>query len=125
MRRSWIGLVIGTVIITTGAHGQQLEADDRLEALIQQEDSRPYFLVDVRTLTEFQSGHIPTATNTPHNRIGIQPPTGDKDALIILYCATGIRSNHARRTLERAGYQNVIDFGGIGNWRGEVVFEAE
>ncbi len=81
----------------------------------------PYILVDVRTPEEFASGHIPTAVNIPNDTILAKPPTRDKAALIIVYCRSGSRSAAAYRALTGAGYTNVVDFGPIGRWKGEIV----
>jgi rhodanese-related sulfurtransferase len=92
---------------------------DELEKLIA-EKSEDYILVDVRTKQEYESGYIPTAINIPHREIGENPPTDDRSAKIILYCRSGNRSNIARETLEKLGFSNVIDFGGINRWEGEL-----
>ncbi len=80
-----------------------------------------YILVDVRTAEEFASGHIPTAVNIPYDTILDKPPTRDKAALIIVYCRSGSRSAMAYRALIGAGYTNVVNFGAIGKWKGEIV----
>ena len=81
----------------------------------------PYILVDVRTPEEFASGCIPTAVNIPVTDIALKPPTQDKNALIIVYCASGRRSAQAAKTLTDMGYTRVVDFGGISRWTGELV----
>jgi rhodanese-related sulfurtransferase len=81
----------------------------------------PYFLVDVRTAEEFDSGYIPTAVNIPYDTILQKPPTRDKAALIVVYCRSGSRSAMAYRALIGAGYTNVVNFGAIGRWKGEIV----
>jgi phage shock protein E len=85
------------------------------------ENKVPYKLVDVRTAEEFASGHIPTAVNIPYDVILDKPPTEDKSALIVVYCRSGSRSAMAYRSLKGAGYTNVVNFGGIGKWQGEIV----
>jgi rhodanese-related sulfurtransferase len=85
-------------------------------------DGEPaYFLVDVRTPEEYAEGHIPTAINIPVKEIGERPPTSDKGALIIVYCASGGRSARSKARLEGLGYTRVVDFGGIFRWTGETV----
>jgi phage shock protein E len=80
-----------------------------------------HFLVDVRTPEEYAEGHIPTAINIPVKEIGERPPTADKNALIIVYCASGGRSARSKERLESLGYTRVVDFGGIFRWTGETV----
>ncbi len=96
----------------------------RLAKLIR--DGKPaYFLVDVRTPAEYESGHIPTAVNIPVDVIGTKPPTEKKDALIIVYCRSGNRSAAARKTLVDLGYTNVVDFGAVTRWEGALVTGKE
>jgi rhodanese-related sulfurtransferase len=82
--------------------------------------TEPYILVDVRTLDEYTSGHIPTAINIPYDKIGENPPTSDLNALIIVYCKSGGRSRSAAQTLEGRGYLHIVDFGTIGRWTGAL-----
>lgn len=89
---------------------------DELAALIRSD--RKHYLIDVRTEAEYESGHIPTALNIPYDEIADRLPTGDRDALIVLYCRSGNRSGTAERTLRSLGFTNVVNFGGISRWRG-------
>ena len=92
----------------------------RLARLVS-EGKPEYVLVDVRTPAEYESGHIPTAVNLPVDIIGIQPPTAKKDALVIVYCRSGNRSATARSILLELGFTNVVDFGAVSRWEGELV----
>lgn len=92
----------------------------RLARLVR-EGKPEYLLVDVRTPAEYESGHIPTAVNLPVDVIGIQPPTAKKDALVIVYCRSGNRSATARSILSKLGFTNVVDFGAVSRWEGELV----
>ena len=40
----------------------------------------------------------------------------DKDALVLVYCRTGVRSAEASAKLAELGYTQVRDFGGIESW---------
>ena len=120
MFRSTALIIAALLLATSGLHAHDAATYEGLKSLVDEEESE-YLLVDVRTPAEYGRGHIPTATNTPHTQIGRTPPTQDKDALIVLYCASGIRSSQAARVLRRAGYTNVIDFGGLPRWKGEIV----
>lgn len=73
-------------------------------------------LIDVRTPEEFAAGHIPNAINIPFDRIGtdIQQIKGlKKNSKILLYCRSGRRSAMAKQTLEKDGYRDVQDGGGM------------
>ncbi len=85
-----------------------------------EEKNRDYILVDARTQAEYESGYIPTAVNIPHTEIGQNPPTEDRSAFIIVYCRSGARSGIAKDTLESIGYENVVNFGGIGRREGDL-----
>ena len=80
-----------------------------------------HFLVDVRSPEEYAAGHIPTAINIPVSQIGDRPPTDDRNALIVVYCASGARSARAAAVLDGLGYLRVVDFGSISRWTGSVV----
>lgn len=71
-------------------------------------------IYDVRTPAEFASGHADGATLLPVTDIerGIYPDIA-KDSSIAVYCRSGNRSAQATELLERAGYTNVTDMGGL------------
>ena len=89
------------------------------------ENEPAHFLVDVRTPEEYAAGHIPTAINLPVTEIGDRPPTDDKSALIVVYCASGRRSAKSKAILEGLGYTGVVDFGSVSRWTGSLVSEEE
>ncbi len=82
-------------------------------------------ILDVRTEEEFNEGHIPDAVCLPAETIGSEAPAQlpDKDQVILIYCRTGIRAAGAAEQLAKLGYTNVYEFGGIVNWKGEIVKE--
>ena len=82
------------------------------------DSGEPYTLVDVRTQLEYDGGHIRGAILIPVSEIGDKAPgeLPDKNALIMVYCRTGVRSKSAAVTLLSLGYTNVWDIGGITTW---------
>ena len=84
-----------------------------------------YVILDVRTAQEFASGHIPGAILIPNETIGTEEiaQLPDKDQLILVYCRSGNRSKQAADKLARLGYTNIVEFGGINSWPGEIVTE--
>lgn len=70
--------------------------------------------VDVRTVEEFNAGHIEGATHIPFEEIAtrISEVTTDKNATIHLYCRSGRRSGIAQETLQNLGFKNAINEGG-------------
>jgi rhodanese-related sulfurtransferase len=76
-------------------------------------------LLDVRTLTEFESGHIKGAALLPYSDIDASSAAAAipaKDAKIIVYCRSGRRSAIAQKALIGLGYGNVWDLGGVDSW---------
>ena len=80
-------------------------------------------LVDVRSEAEYKEKHIPGATLLPLP--DIEPKAAemlpDKDAVILVYCRSGMRSMNASNKLVSMGYTHVYDIGGgISNWHYET-----
>lgn len=84
--------------------------------------SSPYIILDVRTPAEFAQGHIPNAINIPNETIGTEeiPQLPNKKQVIFVYCRSGNRSKQAAEKLVQLGYTNVVEFGGIIDWPGDV-----
>lgn len=73
--------------------------------------------VDVRSLDEFQSGHVPGAQCMPLDEIESGTASVPKDRLVILSCQGGRRSARAREILRARGYENVVELeGGFSAW---------
>ena len=75
-------------------------------------------ILDVRTPNEFATGKIPGAVLIPDYAIRERAEIvlKNKDALILVYCRSGVRSREAVYELDSLGYTNVFDFGGINAW---------
>lgn len=86
------------------------------------QESGNYLIVDVRRADEFAEGHIPGAINIANEDIASAEPAElpDKDQVIYVYCRSGNRSKQASEKLAAMGYTNIVEFGGILDWTGEV-----
>ena len=93
------------------------------EAVTMMAQETGYIILDVRRPDEFAAGQIPNAINVPNETIGTAeiPELPDKDQLIMVYCRSGRRSKEASEKLVKLGYTNIVEFGGILDWKGEVV----
>ena len=93
------------------------------EAITMMEEESGYIILDVRTPEEFAEKHIPGAINVANETIGTDeiPELPDKDQLILVYCRSGNRSKQASEKLVALGYTNIVEFGGINDWPGEIV----
>lgn len=92
------------------------------EAISLMETETNYVILDVRTAEEFAEGHIPNALNLPNESISSAPTEllADKDQLILVYCRSGNRSKQASAKLASLGYTNIVEFGGVIQWPGEL-----
>ena len=86
-------------------------------------ENEDYIILDVRTIDEYNDGHIPNAICIPNETIGeeVINKLPNKDQLILIYCRSGNRSKQAANKLQELGYTNLIEFGGIIDWKGEIV----
>ena len=93
------------------------------EAVKMMSEETGYIILDVRRPDEFAAGHIPKAINVPNETIGTAdiPELPDKNQLIMVYCRSGRRSKEASEKLVKLGYTNIVEFGGILDWKGEIV----
>ena len=82
-----------------------------------------YIIIDARTQEEYDQGHIPGAIMIPEYEIAdrAEKELPDKDQLILVYCRSGRRSKIAAEELVKLGYTNVKEFGGIIDWKYEIV----
>ena len=94
---------------------------DEAAAMMEQESG--YIILDVRTPEKIEKKHIPNAINIPNENIGTDEISAlpDKDQLIMVYCRSGRRSKEAAKKLVALGYTNIVEFGGIIDWKGETV----
>lgn len=70
-------------------------------------------IIDVRTEGEFKARRVPKAVNIPLDSIKgrIRETAPDPDQPILLFCASGARSEVAMRMLRGMGYRNVLNVG--------------
>lgn len=85
-------------------------------------ENENHIILDVRTLEEYNQGHIPNAICIPNETIdeNIVNKLPDKNQMILVYCRSGNRSKQAAEKLKKLGYTNLIEFGGIIDWKGEI-----
>ena len=99
---------------------RSITMDEAAEMMAEESD---YIILDVRRPDEFAAGHIPNAINVPNETIGTAeiPELPNKAQLIMVYCRSGRRSKEASEKLLKLGYTNIVEFGGILDWKGEIV----
>ncbi len=81
-----------------------------------------YQLLDVREPDEYEQGAVPGAVHIPRGQLefNVEGRLTDKNAPIAVYCAGGVRSAFAAKTLQELGYTNVVSvIGGFNKWKDE------
>jgi len=84
------------------------------------EAGEDFILVDVREKDEYRQGFIPGAVHIPRGFLEMQSANRlpDKSKKVIVYCAGGVRSAFAARSLQDLGYQDVESANpGFGDWK--------
>jgi hydroxyacylglutathione hydrolase len=71
----------------------------------------PYIL-DVRTKSEFEAGHIPEAKQLHAGRVMWQLDSLPKDRPLVTYCQSGARNAVVASSLRAAGFNNVLELSG-------------
>ena len=106
--------------LLANAKSQIVEIDTAAaEARIQAGD---VFVLDVREPDEYDEGALENAVHIPrgHLEAQIEGRALDRDQTIVVYCAGGVRSAFAARTLQELGYSDVLSMaGGFGKWKDE------
>jgi phage shock protein E len=70
-------------------------------------------LIDVRSVEEFEGGHLDGAINIPHTDLdALAEAIGDTDQPAVFYCRSGKRAGHAQSALEERGFTRI--FNGLG-----------
>ena len=84
------------------------------------EDGDKPQILDVRELDEVQHGTLPGAKHLSraHLESRVEDVVPDKDAEVVVYCASGVRSVFSARTMKELGYSNVVSMaGGFNRWK--------
>lgn len=104
---------------TSHAAYRQISMEEAITVMAQEPD---YIILDVRRADEYAGGHIPGAINIANESIGTDeiPELPEKNKLILVYCRSGNRSKQAAQKLVDLGYTNIVEFGGILDWTGEI-----
>ena len=79
-------------------------------------------VLDVREPDEYDQGALPNAIHIPrgHLEAQVEGRLLDKTAPVVVYCAGGVRSAFAAKTLQELGYGEVLSVaGGFGKWKDE------
>jgi rhodanese-related sulfurtransferase len=85
-------------------------------------DEKTRVLLDVRTVEEYATAHIPTALNVPVDEVNTSLASlmEFKETPIVVYCRSGKRAAKAISILEENGFTNVLHLeGDMKAWEAE------
>ena len=108
--------IIIYIVIAAAAAGYffYLRSDVASSEKVKEWTDKGALVADVRTPEEFAAVHFKGSVNIPLGEIEMKlDEFGDREGLIVLYCRTGNRSGQAKTILERKGFKNVINAGGL------------
>ena len=131
MKKRILSLILGIMLVFSGCENKETDMKNNTYEKISMSEGiermaidEGYILLDVRRADEFAAGHIPGAVNLPNEKIGKDeiPSLPDKNQTIYIYCRSGNRSKQAADKLLALGYTNLIEFGGIIDYAGELEY---
>ena len=117
-----LALPFGCVGCSNGGYATY-EQISGAEAKALMDSESGYIIIDARTQEEYDEGRIPGAILIPEYEIAdrAEKELPDKNQLILVYCRSGRRSKIAAEELVKLGYTNVKEFGGIIDWKYDIV----
>ena len=125
---SSIGIIGGadgptSIIVAEKGEKAMYEQITAEEAKRIMDSGEEHIILDTREQDEYDEGHIEGAILIPYTEIEnkAEEMLPDKEKLILVYCRSGRRSKIAAEALSKLGYTNVKEFGGIIDWKYEVV----
>jgi len=114
MKKVFRGLLILFLLTACSKKFQTITTNEALKLM-----EEGVTVIDVRTEDEFNLSHIKNAINIPLDEI--MNIDYDKDTKLIIYCASGVRSQNAINQLIDLGYTSLYNLdGGLLNWGGEI-----
>ena len=108
--------------LAAAGNGKAVEKISPEEAKEIMDSGKPCVILDVRERSEYENGHIRGAVQISVTKIKdrAEEVLKNRDELILVYCASGVRSAIAAKQLTKLGYRNVKDFGGLISWPYEI-----
>ena len=96
-----------------------LNAPDINDGLKEYQAEEKAVLLDAREKDEYADGHIKGSINIPLSRfMDAETLFEDKSIPIYTYCHSGARSKRMVMGLTKLGFKNVVNIGGIMDYKG-------
>ena len=112
-------LILGLVFCSHIFAGVELIDVHQLKQRIENPDE-VLILLDVRTLEEYQSGHIKDSINIPHDQLILNVNVLDqyRNQPIVVFCRSGRRAQLVIETLIENKFDQIVDLqGDIQAWK--------
>ena len=110
MKRIYLALIL---LLSFDALSAELWSVAQLQKAISKSGHKPV-LLDVRTQSEYNDGHIQDAINIPHDQLLKEPQllSAYKDSQMVVFCRSGVRAGKVIEMLEGLGFKEIIDIDG-------------
>ena len=110
MKRIYLALIL---LMSFDALSAELWSVAQLQKAISKSGHKPV-LLDVRTQSEYNDGHIQDAINIPHDQLLKEPQlvSAYKDSQMVVFCRSGVRAGKVIEMLEGLGFKEIIDIDG-------------
>lgn len=109
--------IVGLFIYKNSPTSSSGNSSDKATVLGVRTETDKGQIIDVRESDEYISGHADNAVNVPLGDILKGDFSKiDKTKPIYVYCRSGVRAGKAKVALEKAGYKNVNNLGGLSDW---------
>lgn len=109
--------------ISTGcSYASQGEMTMTTEEALSLWQAKKAIILDVRTLKEYEEGHIPDVLHIPLDQLEGRLDEIPQDQKVLVICRSGRRSAQATSLLRSKGFEQAVNIeGGMLAWRGPVV----
>lgn len=115
-------VMVVTVVIGCGGGGAKDKVDVSIDEALKMWQDKEAIIIDVRTVEEYQAGHIPDVANIPLDQLDSRSSEVPKDKKVLLICRSGNRSSQGTKILRSKGFDNVYNItAGMSTWRGPVI----
>jgi len=122
----WIVIIVLSVVVVPGVaiilYRSRSGAPDILQSQLKEwmQQKSDICILDVRSVDEYNSGHIPGAINISYKEVSthLDELKSFAEKNVVVYCERGVRARIAQKALEKAGFSGVYHLtGGMARWR--------
>ena len=118
MTRSVIAVALGACLATSAVAESEVHSIAPVDLQARRDAGTAPVVIDVRTVEEYATGHIPGAVNIPYDQIADRVSEVDAEHGVALYCMVGPRARKGEAALLESGYTSVFHIeGGLAAWQ--------